>query len=424
MDKIYIIICGFADVVAGGPIYYGNKVRYMEQLGWKVIVIPTNKGEKVYIRGMERFLGPFVPFILDSPNEYTNKQKEKNIDFLESFVPKERGETIVETGTDYTNYWGEELARRIGAKHIIIFLDEQNSQVDNRVIDFYKFKLDRGELAAISKPVMQKLFHPYYTLPLERCISVPCFCSNVIERYPSKLAESIPHGDYNIGYIGRLEKPFFDSIVKGFLEFCVVNKAKAITIVFFGGSFEQKTADRLKEKFANKKNVKVIITGYIYPLPYDALNKMDVFVSGAGSAHVAAKAGKLSIKIDMFSYEPMGVLLDYYDQPFAKCPSGNKISDYLSWILIDKKNAPSPLSPNFENDWAMIFERFKEHIKLIEDSSPIQEYYNTNKLALTSLQRRRLIMRAILGLKLYKSIHNSLLYLHIWKMLEKLKHHG
>ena len=32
--KTYILICGFADVVAGGPIYYANKVRYMEQLGW------------------------------------------------------------------------------------------------------------------------------------------------------------------------------------------------------------------------------------------------------------------------------------------------------------------------------------------------------------------------------------------------------
>ena len=98
--KTYILICGFADVVAGGPIYYANKVRYMEQLGWQVIVIPTNKGKKVLIRGMEKFLGPYVPFILDNPNDYNRKQRKKLVDYLESFVPKDRGETIIETGTD------------------------------------------------------------------------------------------------------------------------------------------------------------------------------------------------------------------------------------------------------------------------------------------------------------------------------------
>lgn len=38
---------------------------------------------------------------------------------------------------------------------------------------------------------------------------------------------------------------------------------------------------------------------------------MDVFVSGAGSASVAAKAGVLSVQVDMLSYEPLGIMLDY-----------------------------------------------------------------------------------------------------------------
>ena len=167
INNTYVIICGFADVVAGGPIYYANKVRYMELQGWKVIVIPTNRGKKVLIHGLEKFLGPYVPFILDNPNEYSKSQRKKLVDYLEAFVPKDRGETIIETGTDYTNYWGEALAERICAKHIVIFLDEQNSRINGKVIDFYKFKYKRHELACITKPVMQHLFKNFLTLILQ-----------------------------------------------------------------------------------------------------------------------------------------------------------------------------------------------------------------------------------------------------------------
>lgn len=231
--KTYIIICGFADVVAGGPIYYANKVRYMEQLGWQVIVIPTNKGEKVLVRGMEKFLGPYVPFILDNPNEYNKKQRKKLVDYLESFVPKDRGETIIETGTDYTNYWGEALAERIHAKHIVIFLDEQNPRVTGNVINFYKFKYVRHELACITKPVMQNLFKGYLDLDLKECSALRCNCTNALDDYEHKINSLIPKSDYNIGYIGRLEKPFFSIIVDAFINFCKKNGEKNYNSVFW-----------------------------------------------------------------------------------------------------------------------------------------------------------------------------------------------
>ena len=350
--KTYIVICGFADVVAGGPIYYANKVRYMEQLGWRVIVIPTNKGEKVLVRGMEKFLGPYVPFILDNPNEYNRKQRERLVDYLESFVPKDRGETIIETGTDYTNYWGEALAERIHAKHIVIFLDEQNSRVTERVIDFYKYKYDRHELACITKPVMQNLFKYYMPIDLKECYSLRCDCTNALDDYEHKITSLIHKSDYNIGYIGRLEKPFFSAIVDGLISFCLKNDNKNISIVFFGGAFEQKTVDALEYKFKSLRNVQIFITGYLFPLPIAALRKMDVFVSGAGSASVAAKAGVLSVQVDMLSYEPLGIMLDYTFTNYKKCPIGNKISDYLDWILVRKEpKLPLPLEVNYKKDW-------------------------------------------------------------------------
>ena len=42
--KTYIIICAFADKIAGGPIYNANKVRYMKEKGWNVVVVRTDVG--------------------------------------------------------------------------------------------------------------------------------------------------------------------------------------------------------------------------------------------------------------------------------------------------------------------------------------------------------------------------------------------
>lgn len=420
--KTYIIICGFADVVAGGPIYYANKVRYMEQLGWRVIVIPTNKGKKVLVRGMEKFLGPYVPFILDSPNEYYRKQREKLVDYLESFVPKDRGETIIETGTDYTNYWGEALAERIHAKHIVIFLDEQNLRVTGNVINFYKFKYVRHELACITKPVMQNLFKGYLDLDLKECTALRCNCTNALDDYEHEINSLIPKSDYNIGYIGRLEKPFFSIIVDEFINFCKKNCEKKITIVFFGGAFEQKTIDALEDKFKSLSNVRIFITGYLFPLPIAALRKMDVFVSGAGSASVAAKAGVLSIHIDMLSYQPSGIMLDYEYLNYAKCPYGETICDYLNWILVHKEpKLPLPLEVNYKKDWDFVCECFEEHLKFIELSSLEPAYYNLSQLGISSKQKMRRFFRTILGLKWYNYIRDNQLYLFIWSFIQRFK---
>ena len=66
------------------------------------------------------------------------------------------------------------------------------------------------------------------------------------------------------------------------------------------------------------------LQGILFPLPIAALQKMDVFVSGAGSASVAAKVGISSIKIDILSYKVLGIMLDYKGLSYTKCPYGEQ----------------------------------------------------------------------------------------------------
>lgn len=400
--KTYIIICCFADKVAGGPIYYANKVRYMKENGWNVAVIPADTGEKSAVRGLDEYFGPYVPYLGYMPSEFNQRQRERIISQLLSFVPSNQEKIIIETGNDYTAYWGELLAKRICAKHIIIFLDEQNPFITNDVIDFYRFKYNRNELACISKPVMQNLFKGMMDLTLEQCKALPCSCTNSIEDYDTPLTEQVGKANYNIGYIGRLEKPFMPEILKGFVSFCESHPENSISITFFGGSYSQTITDEIQNMFRPFTHVTVYITGYLYPLPLKALQKMDVFVSGAGSAIVAAKAGVWSVKVDILSYKPIGVLLN--NSNYVKCPIGNTVTDYLEWLLVDKTSVPNPPQPYYMNDWEEVSKNFKQHMTFINNSDSTVEYFNVIGMS-TIKGKVKKLLRSLFGVRGYETLH-------------------
>lgn len=73
--NIYIMIFGIANMVAGGPIYNRNKIKYLEKRGWEVIVFPTNSG-RIYIDGLEKYNNNAYDFFVIFP---VNIQKTKKI---------------------------------------------------------------------------------------------------------------------------------------------------------------------------------------------------------------------------------------------------------------------------------------------------------------------------------------------------------
>ena len=46
------------------------------------------------------------------------------------------GNVVIETGTDYTAYWGELLAEKLNGRHIITLLDEYNDKITSKVAPF------------------------------------------------------------------------------------------------------------------------------------------------------------------------------------------------------------------------------------------------------------------------------------------------
>ena len=142
--KNYIIIGALGGYISGAPIYYRNKALYMRSKGWNVYCVSC-RGGKVYVDGLEQFVVGIFPEIVQKPYLLSRKRQQKIIHAIISCIPDTDHETVIETGTFCTAYWGELLPRELGARHTIVYLDEHNEGIYNQQSSFFRFKYERGQ---------------------------------------------------------------------------------------------------------------------------------------------------------------------------------------------------------------------------------------------------------------------------------------
>lgn len=377
--KTYVMIHGIANIVAGGPIYDANKARYLEERGWTINVLPTDSG-KIYITPFKKYSGMSFPFICQPPFVFSKKELNEKLEFLISYITLS-DQIVIETGTDYTAMWGELLAKRLKAKHIVIFLDEKNPKVNKYTRDFYKFKYKRNELASISMKSLQHIFLPYFELDNPDHHTLLCCCMNVVgTEDPRGIVNRIPDADYVIGSIGRLNKGFVPNILEGICQFAKALPNKKIGVCLLGGA-EESILRNVKRHLDSFDNIEYYISGYIWPIPKEVFLKIDVFISGAGSAWVSANQGITTIEMDVIDYYPLGL---FYDLNQEECLSLNKknatVCDYLYEVLI-YKNIPEIVGKcSLEKEWKWICNCFDEHMRFLEASCKEAIYYQTESL--------------------------------------------
>ena len=216
-DKVYVMMFGISNIVAGGPIYNANKIRFLESKGWNVVVFPVDSG-KVYIKPLEKYNNNSYDFIHFSPYIFGKRKTEKFVEKMASLIPQS-DEIIVETGTDYTALWGELLAKKLKARHIVMFLDERNENINSYSSPFYEFKYRRNELYSISQESLIHIFSPYFKIEFPQKNVWNAWCSNSVENFESNIITLLPKADYMIGSIGRLDKSFVSNIIGGVCAF-------------------------------------------------------------------------------------------------------------------------------------------------------------------------------------------------------------
>lgn len=399
--KTYIILGAAGGYISGAPIYHRNKALYMQSKGWTVYYISCCSGT-IYVDGLEKFVIATCSFLCREASLFPKKRREALLGYIIERIPVMGDEVVIETGTYYTAYWGELLAKRLQCKHIIVYLDEHNEGIEPEHAKFFHFKFKRGELACITPKTMLEIFNPFWNITMEEAVGIPCYCSNALEDYKSELTGKIETGDYNIGYVGRLEKPVVQTIIEGVKEFAKLNEDKKIAFICYGGA-EYSVVEGIKEQMKGISNMIVFVSGYLFPIPLEAVKKCHIFFSAAGSVLISVKAGIPTVRMNVYTNEPDGFFQEIGSTFYYRCPDGDKVADYLNMFFI-RHEGPVMKSYPMEKEQERIEGCLNQHLAFLESSSSKKEHFDISSFRLTWVQVFKKFLISILGMRVLRFV--------------------
>lgn len=366
--------------MGGGQQYYRNKVLAMEELGFEVNLISCDKGT-VYINELKRFEKNIVNEMRYPPFCFTKKTIERTLKKISSIVGNCDETTIIESVNPATSEWAELFAKRNKCKNITFLLDE-GFEVSRSEQSYFDFKLNRNELSGMDNSTLKLLFDKFNILENDKNPVFDATCTNVVEDVliPTKLVDNSLY-DCTIGIISRLEKAFVIPTLIQLKNFAQKHSDKKIRLLIIGGTDSPKITKKIVKLFRNIKNLKLSITGYIYPIPYKLLKTIDVALSTAGSAIITAVDYDIpTISIDTFSGEAIGIL-DYTTKElmYKENVSNSKdLEEYLNDILFEqfcRKNKRLGMSGSKQHN--IFIQEMKRQLAFSE-SNKIREYFDIN----------------------------------------------
>ena len=380
----YILLGAAGGYISGAPIYHRNKALYMRQQGWNVYYISCCSGE-IYVKGLEQFVIGVYSFLCMNAYLFPRKRQDKLIDVIIKQIPDLGKDIVIETGTYYTAYWGELLAKRLNAKHVIVYLDEHNDGITRNEADFFHFKFIRNELACISKKAMIEIFSPFWNVNEANAVELPCYCSNSLDDYKNDIESLICRKDYNVGYIGRLEKPALKVVISALKDFVRLIGDKRVALICLGGA-EECVVNEINEMISNIPNVSLFISGYIYPIPLNAIKKCDIVFSSAGSAKVSVKAEIPTVKMNVYSNKPEGFLVKIFPESLIKYSDEYEVIDYLKIFFIDNVR-PAMSHYSLDKEKQQGYKMLRMHDAFLDNAMNSKDYYDISSIHLTLMQR-------------------------------------
>lgn len=372
-NKNYIIIGAMGGYISGAPIYYRNKALYMKSKGWNVFCISCRAG-KVYVGGLEQFIIGTFPILATKAYLFSSFNQEKIIGEIIKCLPILEQDIIIETGTYYTAYWGEILAQKLKARHLVIYLDEHNVGIRKGQSNFFRFKYEREELACISNDAYKDIFSPLFRYVENRAYTVPCYCQNSLEDVVSPVINNVLKTDFTIGYVGRLEKDAFKTLIDNLCLFAKQNSNKIISLNCFGDYGNKKDEDVLRKRLSEFSNIQLYISGFLFPIPKKAIEKCDLCFGSAGSVAVALKANVATIKINVYSNMPEGFKENVIEDSCVVCPNCKTILDYLNVFFIGKYR-PKIQDYNLKDETYEMDKCLREHLLFMDHSLFYKQLY-------------------------------------------------
>lgn len=378
MKKYIFVIMTICDI-GGSEQYVYNKINYLKKLGYQTYIISAFKRE-IQIDAFKDYKEGIIPAVMYSPSFFTKKERNRTLNRIIDLIGGGADECIVESDGIDEALWGEMLAERIHARHFIFNVQEIHNYTESQ-IDFLRFKHSRKELAGITLGSIGSMLKDSSIIPTpEMRFTAPC--TNVVADCLSKHISLLKgNARLTIGSIGRLEKEFLIPILHEIKDFVSKNPQDLFNVVLIGGTRQPRVIKQINRIFINTTNVNLIITGFLYPIPLSLLNKIDIFVSTAGSANVSYKAHRPTIKVHPVSGKIAGIMGNGFDAINSSMfdVSDLRLEDCICDIEQNKLQIEYPISCKEVEDKQMAQE-FDRELSIITNNSTPLKYYGPGKI--------------------------------------------
>lgn len=367
----YIFITDSVQRIGGIELYISAKKCYLEKMGWNVIVISTPiDSRKVALKELENSLF-FLP--LSVPPFSINKVlRELTItDIVKRIKKIGEGNFIIESHNDKAAPWGELIAERLNAKHIVVLLDEIEFGKGIYYKDyqhFYGYKFRRKEMSGIRNTKL--ILEGYINVEDKDCVRF-FIDENPVRDIKDIRVDHIQSADWTICYIGRTNKSYVPTIIKEVAEFAYEHKEKLVQFVIVGDCFPIKPFINSISKI---DNLIITMLGELIPIPRELYSKVDVVIAGSGSARYSAAEGVPTIAADSQTNKAIGYLGYNTQSSIWADPRVEEISFKDSLEALFVNNVLENMQ--FEFSVRTTSECYEQNMKFIDNSEQSKVYYD------------------------------------------------
>lgn len=305
----YVILTYQMAGFTGAPSYINNKVRWLKERGVDTVVFDNYGGLFINKEIVLEYLLPYknnrMLELFFPPSYFTKRQRTRIIERLLMAVG-DAEDCVVESNSPRLALWGELLAERLGAKHLILNVGEQLSIHNNEEFGFLDFKLNRHELFTIKPQTIINMFKGYRTISDDEAQNAFFAASMGVkaEDVPMPELDDLPEAKYIILSFGRY-KPYFENMVKGVVEFSEKHSEDSVNFLIMGDVALPPQTEKMLE---SAPNLFVKFIPSKRPVPKAVFDYSDVVIATAGCANLSYKTGAKTISMDVNTCLPLGVM--------------------------------------------------------------------------------------------------------------------
>ena len=382
MDS-YIILTPEIGNMGGGQMYTNNKVRYLKEHGWNVQVFYFKEGGTIKMPNLKEFDGNVIPEFRSAFYYVPTSRRKKIAKRIQTKISG--GDAIVvESQLIDLAFWGEDIAMRIGAKHIVNFIEEQIPVMNNSKLSFFEYKLKQWQMLNAGERSQKRVFKDKWKKEYAVFTnSISYKCSNVV--YDVECDIKFKPCDFTIITIGRLDKPYVESMTSEFVAFAGKHKDKKINFIYVGGSPDGIKEREIPRFFQETENATVYMMGYTFPVPLSVIKRANVAVASANSILVTSDFDVPTICLDMNDCQAIGVYGYNTTNKFLRNENEPilQLNDILEDVLIYKKYIPKGVIVDSMKD---VNEEFDREIHFLSKSESQCSYFDLSSLT-TPLER-------------------------------------